>query len=233
MSEVRDVVMVPSLGRPADDFRALADDLRRTGFVPHLVEPPQSFAGEPTLHDLAHEVTSRTDIAALGRFHLVGHAFGNRLSRCLTADHPGRVESLTLLAAGGLVEPEPHIWRSLAGCFDTTLPPEEHLHHVKTAFFAAGNDASVWKGGWMPHVMQYQRAAVQRTNRDDWWPAQVDRVLVVQGLEDAIAPVENGRRYRDESAPHAELIEIEGAGHAMLPEQPAAISAAVVSFLRR
>lgn len=223
--------MVPSLGRPATDFDNLAGQLRHAGFAPHLVEPADSFPGEPTLHDLATEVMNRPEVQKLDRFHLVGHAFGNRLSRCITADNRGRVASLTLLAAGGLVEPQPHIWRALAACFDLSLPPAEHLDNVRTAFFAEGNDASVWSGGWLPAIMQYQRAAVQRTPRDDWWAAQVERVLVVQGLDDAVAPVENGRRYRDESAPHAHLVEIAGAGHAMLPEQPGQIAHAVTAFL--
>jgi pimeloyl-ACP methyl ester carboxylesterase len=231
VTRVRDVLMVPSLGRPATDFSLLAEELAQQGFVPHLVEPPAQFGGEPSLHDLAAELIARDDFSGIDRFHLIGHAFGNRLSRCTTADYPERVESLVLLAAGGLVEPEPHIWMSLAKCFDSMLSDEEHLQHVKTAFFAEGNDASVWSDGWMPDVMTYQRSAVQRTNRNDWWPAQVSRVLVVQGLQDAIAPVENGRRYKAESAPHAQLVEIDGAGHAMLPEQPHRIAEAVLNFL--
>jgi pimeloyl-ACP methyl ester carboxylesterase len=83
----------------------------------------------------------------------------------------------------------------------------------------------------MPGVFRYQRAAVQSTPRDDWWGASVERVLVVQALQDAIAPPGNGRRYVAESAPHARLVEIDGAGHAMLPEQPALIAAALVDFL--
>ncbi|MFN5841031.1 MAG: alpha/beta fold hydrolase, partial [Acidimicrobiaceae bacterium] len=98
-------------------------------------------------------------------------------------------------------------------------------------FFADGNDPTVWRDGWMPTVMRYQRAAVQRTPRDEWWSANVDRVLVVQGLQDAIAPVENGRRYKAESAPHARLVEVNNAGHALLPEQPEAIAEAVLTFL--
>jgi pimeloyl-ACP methyl ester carboxylesterase len=141
------------------------------------------------------------------------------------------VASLTLLAAGGLVEPDPSLWVSLGHCFDPSLPEEEHLHHVRTAFFAPGNDPSVWREGWMPGVFRYQRAAVQSTPRDDWWGASAERVLVVQALQDAIAPPGNGRRYVAESAPHARLVEIDGAGHAMLPEQPALIAAALVDFL--
>jgi len=132
-----------------------------------------------------------------------------------------------------LVEPEEHIWKSLAECFNPELSAEEHLQHVKTAFFAPGNDESAWVDGWFPQVMQYQRSAVLRTPREEWWSANVNKVMVIQGLNDAVAPVENGRRYQAESAPHARLIEIDNAGHALLPEQPDAIADAVLEFLRQ
>jgi pimeloyl-ACP methyl ester carboxylesterase len=228
---VSDVVLVPSLGRPASDFDQLAESLSSAGFAPHLMEPVPQWDGKPTLHDLSDEVVSRLDVKGVDRFHLVGHAFGNRLSRCITADYNDRVESLTLLAAGGLVEPEEHIWVSLAECFNSDLSPEEHLRHVKTAFFAPGNDETVWVDGWYPNVMRYQRAAVVRTPREEWWPANASKVMVIQGLNDQIAPVENGRRYQAESAPHAQLVEINNAGHALLPEQPTAIAEAVLKFL--
>jgi pimeloyl-ACP methyl ester carboxylesterase len=231
MSKSHNVVLVPSLGRPASDFARLERDLAGAGFMPVSVEPFPDWEGEPTLHDLAGSVVANLVEQGVTQFHLIGHAFGNRLSRCITADFNSRVESLTLLAAGGLVEPEPHIWRALSQCYNTELSSEEHLSYVKEAFFADGNDPTVWRDGWMPEVMRYQRAAVQRTPRDEWWSANVDRVLVVQGLQDAIAPVENGRRYKAESAPHAQLVEINNAGHALLPEQPQAIAEAVLTFL--
>ena len=226
------VVLVPSLGRPGSDFDLLSGALRDAGFDPVAIEPRPQFPGSPNLHDLALDTVQRIDEMGIDRFHLVGHAFGNRLSRCITADFPGRVLSLTLLAAGGLVEPEPGIWHALFSCFDPSLSDADHLDAVRTAFFAEGNDPKVWRDGWYPEVMKYQSGAVGSTPREDWWSATVPRVLVVQALQDAIAPVGNGRRYRDESAPHAQLVELSGAGHAMLPEQPEAIASAVVGFLR-
>lgn len=226
------VVLIPSLGRPASDFDYLSAALRASGFETIALDPRPTFSGDPTLHELAADVIQQLDERGVDHFHLIGHAFGNRLSRCITADFNGRVLSLTLLAAGGLVEPEEHIWAALANCFNEALGPDEHLHNVQTGFFADGNDASVWRDGWMTEVMKYQSNAVRSTPRDDWWSASVDRVLVVQALQDAIAPVENGRRYVAESAPHARLVEIDCAGHAMLPEQPAAIATAVIEFLK-
>ncbi len=226
------VVLIPSLGRPASDFDLLCDALVGAGYRAVGIDPRPTFDGKSTLHDLAADTMAQIDAMSIERFHLIGHAFGNRLSRCITADFNSRVLSLTLLAAGGLVEPEEHIWAALAACYDDSLGEDEHMKNVKLGFFAEGNDPSVWRDGWFPEIMKYQRSAVLRTPREDWWNASVDRVLVVQALQDAIAPVENGRRYIAESVIHAHLVEIDGAGHAMLPEQPEAIASAVIEFLK-
>lgn len=226
------VVLIPSLGRPGSDFDLLAGSLQEASFHPVAVDPRPQFPGRPNLHDLALDTIHRIDDMAIENFHLVGHAFGNRLSRCIAADFPDRVLSLTLLAAGGLVEPPAEMWQVLFSCYDQTLSDEDHIAAVRTAFFAEGNDPSSWRGGWHLEIMKYQRRAIASTPREDWWSAAVSRVLVIQASQDAIAPMENGRRYQAESAPHAQLVEIEQSGHAMLPEQPEAIASALIAFLQ-
>ena len=224
------VVLLPSLGRPASDFDHLVGALGAAGHRAVAFDPPMDVPGEPTLHDLATIVVREIDRLDADRVHLVGHAFGNRLSRCVVADHADRIASLTLLAAGGLVHPTPDIAASLFACFDETLSADEHLEHVRRGFFAPGNDPTVWVDGWMAHVARYQSGAVGRTDRADWWDAAAPRALVVQGLQDLIAVPENGRRYVAEH-PEAMLVEIDGAGHALLPERPDDIAVAVIRFL--
>ena len=226
------VVLIPSLGRPSSDFDLLSESLREASFHPVAIDPRPQFPDRPNLHDLALDTIHQIDEMGIENFHLVGHAFGNRLSRCIAADFPERVLSLTLLAAGGLVEPPAEMWQVLFSCYDSTMSDEDHIAAVRTAFFAEGNDPTSWRDGWYPEIMKYQRGAITSTPREDWWSAAVSRVLVVQALQDAIAPVENGRRYQAESAPHAQLVEINGSGHAMLPEQPDAIASALIAFLR-
>lgn len=225
------VVLLPSLGRPASDFDVLCEALQVAGFNTLALDPPHSLPGEPTLHDLAEYVITSIDTAQIGSFHLIGHAIGNRLPRMVTTDYPDRVLSLTLLAAGGHVEMERDILQSLIACYDETLSDEMHMHHVSRAFFAEGNDAEVWRKGWMPDVMRLQQAALSRVDRTEWWDAVAPRVLVVQALQDVIAPKGNGQKYASDHPAITTLVDIDGAGHAMLPEQPEAISAALISFL--
>lgn len=228
-----EVVLLPSLGRGAEDFDDLAEALAAAGLMPIAFGPsvPTVVPPAATLHDLAALVIARLDDAGVDRFHVVGHAFGQRLARCVVADFPERVATLTMLAAGGLVPMPGHIAASLAACFDPSLPPDEHLGHVEQVFFAPGNDATVWRDGWLPEVAAYQSAAVRRTREKDWNGATAPRVLVVQGLQDVCAVPENGRRYVAAHPGVATLVEVDGAGHALLPEQPAAVADAVIDFL--
>src|SRR5262249_56650336 len=57
------------------------------------------------VRDLAGEVAGVIEAIGCGPAHLVGHAFGNRIARCLAVGQPPLVRSVTLLAAGGLIGP--------------------------------------------------------------------------------------------------------------------------------
>ena len=71
----RDVVLLPSLGRPASDFDRLGAALRTSGFMPHALDPSPSFDGEPTLLDLADDVRRTMDTLGIDSAHIIGHAF--------------------------------------------------------------------------------------------------------------------------------------------------------------
>ena len=58
------------------------------------------------------------------------------------------------------------------------------------------------------------------------------RTLIIQGLQDIVAPPENGHMMKKELGDRVELIDIDGAGHALLPERPEAIAKAVVRFAK-
>jgi len=58
-----------------------------------------------SLHDLAADVAGVIEALGCAPAHMIGHAFGNRVARCLAADRPELVCSVILLAAGGLIGP--------------------------------------------------------------------------------------------------------------------------------
>ena len=58
-------------------------------------------------------------------------------------------------------------------------------------------------------------------------------LLVVQGLDDTVARPENGRSLKDDLGDRVHLVELSGAGHALLIEKPAEIADAILTFLAR
>lgn len=232
------VVLIPSLGRSGADFDAFASDVAASGYTAVAVDPRGT--GETTgplqgltLHDLAADVAAV--IAGLDHApcHVVGHAFGNRVARCLAADHPSLVRTVILLAAGGLVEPESEIRRAGQRCFQLDLPDSERLAAVAKAFFSPRSRPALWRDGWWPIAAAAQGAANAATQLEDWWTAGSAPLLVIQGLDDVLVPPANGRALSAELGERVELVELADAGHALLPEQPAAISRYVLAFLDR
>ena len=231
------VLMHPSLGRSVADFDALAADLAAAGFraiglEPGGISPLDPLMPGSTMADFASEVTSCADSIGIERFTALGHAFGNRVMRNVATFFPDRIDAVVLLGAGGKIHGDPEARAAVGATFDLSLDSADRLAAVTTAFFAPGNDASVWLDGWFPDARAVQQAALVSADNDEWWLAESAPMLVVQGLQDRAAPPANGRALLDERAGPTTLVELDNCGHAMLPEQPAMISATVVGFLR-
>jgi pimeloyl-ACP methyl ester carboxylesterase len=230
----RTLVLHPSLGRPASDFDDLAARLAAAGHRVVTLDPRGIGASTGdlaglTLDDCAGDVArvvERLDPVPT-KVTVIGHAFGNRVVRRLSAMRPDLVEAVVLLGAGGRVEGDAEARAALVRCFSA----DRTLDDVATAFFAPGNDASVWAGGWHDAVAAAQAGATRAAVLEDWWDAGTAPMLVVQGLDDRAAPPGNGRALRDGRA-HVTLVELAHAGHALLPEQPDAVAEAVLAFLR-
>jgi len=112
----------------------------------------------------------------------------------LASDRPDLVSAVIMLAAGGKVPPTArNLGRHCVPAFVLFLPQKTRMEFVQSAFFAAGNDPSMWRDGWEPAVAQMQVRASEATSVERWWGAGEARLLVVQGLQDRLAVPENGR----------------------------------------
>ena len=232
----RPVLAVPSQGRSVADFDDLADRLVAAGFKvilaePRGVGPSRGPADGVTMHDLAADAAAVIEACGDGPADVIGHAFGNRVARMLASDRPDLVRRVVLLAAGGMAPVPDDVMRAFELCFQVERGDAERLPAIATVFFAAGNDPSVWLGGWWPEARVLQTAANAATPVADWWDAGSAPLLVVQGLADRMAPPANGRMLKDSLGERVTLVELENASHALLPERPDAIARAVIGFL--
>jgi pimeloyl-ACP methyl ester carboxylesterase len=232
------VLMIPSLGRGAEDFDELSHAVVAAGYRVARLQPrgvghSTGVAERLSMRDLADDAAAGVEAAGGGPAVVLGHAFGQRVARMIAAAHPDKVRAIIALAAGGKASQVPRAAKALTATFDESLSEAEHLEAVRTAFFAPGNDPAVWRAGWYPATMKMQRQA-NASSVDDWWSGGgTVPILVVQGLQDQIATPENGRMLKTEAPDRVELVELDGAAHALLPEKPAEIAQAVTAFLNR
>ena len=232
------IVFIPSRGRGVHDFDDLSRRLVQAGYRAILPEP-RGIGGsrgpleDITYHDLASDVAATIKSVLAGPATIIGHAFGNRIARTLASDHPGLVKQLILLSAGGMVPRSPEIERVTTRFWETDLTRQDRLMALRGAFFASGNDVTAWEGGWYLQTARAQRAADARTPLKEWWAGGSASILVLQGTEDVAAVPENAKKLAAEFPDRVTVVEIPRAGHAMLPEQPEGIAAAILAYLRR
>lgn len=236
LGEGRPVMMIPSLGRGSSDFDDVATRLAARGFFVILPEPRgigSSQGGAPRdLFDLASDAADVLKALCSGPVDIVGHAFGNRVARALATSHPARVRRLILLAGGGEMKPSAAMVAALRGStMQGTKPDAERLKDLQTAFFAPGNDASVWLKGWYPAVASTQARLAQNTPSQTWWKGGTSDILLVQAAEDPIAPPGNGAVLKADIGPRLTIVILPNASHAILPEQPQAVAAVIADYL--
>jgi pimeloyl-ACP methyl ester carboxylesterase len=232
------VVMIPSLGRGAEDFDDLACRVSAAGFrvirpQPRGVEGSRGPIEGVSLRDLASDIAHVITASGAGRAVVLGHADGNRTARATAAYFPQKVSAVILLAAGGKVPAEPDARAALRDSLNTALPDSVRLPQIAKAFFAPGHDPAVWRDGWYPDAARIEIAAGAATPLGDWWAAGAAPVLVVQADEDRIAPPGNAVLVAQDLGARARIVHLANAGHAMLPEQPAAIAAIVIAYLEQ
>lgn len=234
----RPLVLLPGLGRPAEDLDPLADRLIAAGY--RVVQPDPRGSGRSvgplealTLHDLAADVAAVIEAATVGKSIIIGHAFGNRIARMVAADRPDLVEAVVLLGCSGKVQPTPEIAEAIRLAQSVDTPEHIRAEAVRAAWYGPGRNISVWMDGWSQPVMQSYLAAAAATDTASWWTAGTAAVLIVQGADDVSAPPENGALLKQEIGERAELVNLPGVGHAGPVEDPDGVAAVVLDFLSR
>jgi pimeloyl-ACP methyl ester carboxylesterase len=234
-----DVVLVPSAMRGASDFARLQSALTAAGYRSLAVNPRNAGCSsgpldDLTLEDIADDIALVVNELCDGPAHLIGHALGNICVRAAASFRPEVVRSVTVMPCGGHnlanTPPDPVVVAAVGRCHEEHLPDEERLEALRIAFFAPGNDPSVWLGGWWPESAGIARA-IGRTDPVLWWRAGEAPLLIIQPMNDSMAAPEVGRTAAAAIGERARYVEVANCGHAILPEQPEAIASHVIAFL--
>jgi pimeloyl-ACP methyl ester carboxylesterase len=231
------LVLLPSSTRDSEDFDDIARRFAESGLL--VLRPqPRGMCGSTgpmdglTLHDLAKDVAAVVAQKANGPAHVLGHAFGQWVGRMVAADHPALVRSV-ILAAAAARRIDPALRAALAICHDPTQPRSDRLVALRTAFFASGHDPSAWLDNWHPEAGKAQRAATEATPQESWWRAGTSAILDLQAALDPWRPRATENDLRMElGADRVTVRVIEGASHALIPEQPDAVIAEVLAWIK-
>src|SRR5262249_6278106 len=232
------VVLLPSLGRGAADFDAVAERLADAGY--RVLRPqPRGIGGSRgplsgiDLHDCAADGAAVNAPDNNGPAFVVGHAFGNRVARMLATDRPELVRAVALVAANiGKAPSPPRMRAAIRASADPSLSDAERLEALQFAFFAPGNDPRPWLQGWYPEVLAAQRIAGDRTSREEDFAAGQAPILYLQPDHDPLAHVEDAEAYARQFGARVTVVVIERASHAVIAEQPVAVSAALIAYAR-
>jgi pimeloyl-ACP methyl ester carboxylesterase len=143
------------------------------------------------------------------------------------------VRTVILVAAGGLVPPDDEAAAALRRLSMGDVPEEERRNLRRLALLAPASDPRLvdlfvtW-----PATQRAFQSALQATPPADWWHGGEAPMLVVQGLDDRMAPPANGRALAAEFPNRVHLIELPHAGHGLVVEYPEVIAVAICTWLQ-
>jgi pimeloyl-ACP methyl ester carboxylesterase len=232
------IVLLPSLGRGAEDFDEIAVALAMANF--RVLRPQPRGIGQSkgplmgiTLHDYADDVAAVIEQAKGGPAFVVGHAFGNRVARLLATVRPDLVRAVGLIAANVGRDPSPpDVRAAIKASADLSLPQAQRLAALQFAFFAPGNDAHAWLDGWHPGVLAAERIAGDKTPREEDYAAGHAPVLYLQPDHDPLASVDNAADYKRALGDRVTIVVVPNSGHAVVAEQPAFVARELIEYAR-
>jgi pimeloyl-ACP methyl ester carboxylesterase len=224
----------PQLADLADELAVVAWDLP-------VYDAATTADGRPSMADYADDLAALVEHVGGQRSHVLGISMGGVLALEFYRLYPDRVSTLVLADTycGGGTLPEPErsarLARRLAAAEAPTLAALARARAPE--LFSAQADAALVQEAEaimaaIPPAGYRQRAtALAHTDLRAVLPRVAVPTLVLWGDQDTVLPLAESEVLRDGIA-GADLVVIEGAGHASNQERPTEFNAAVRAFVR-
>ena len=119
---------------------------------------------------------------------------------------------------------------ALAIASDTSKPEAARIEALNKVMFAPGNDPRSWLNGWHPALRMAYRKAGQTPSKDTWFNVSNAPVLDLQGDQDPWRPPSTRFELQQVLGNKVTVVVVTNASHAMVPEQPVAITRAIVNW---
>ncbi|MEE4235820.1 MAG: alpha/beta hydrolase [Anderseniella sp.] len=240
-SDVPKALLLPGATGGIRGYIALGTELQSLGLGVAGMNPrgcggSQASLENLTLRDLANDVIDVLSVLCDAPILLIGHAGGNRVARMAATMRPDLITGVVLLAAGGMVPPDQDAQVALSQIMSGSVGRAERHKLYRTALFAPGSKIPDDYFEVSDRSVEFGRAfsaALKATPVGDWWAGGSCPILVIQGLQDRIAPPANGYHLKAEFPDRVEVVDLDGAGHALCSEKPREIAALIAAFARR
>lgn len=239
------IILLPSVGRGAEDFDELGTLLAEAGYRALAIQPRGMGASNgrldnsPSMEDFADDVAAVIRAEGQGPVVVGGHAFGSFVARLTGSRHPDLVRGVAVIAGSpgqtldGASTMGAPAMAFLNECGNLSLPDDVRLKHLYTCFFHKDNDARVWLGGWYPEIKLVQRDAANPMPVDACFPKGTYPVLDIQPSDDTLALPEHFHVLKAKFPTRVSAVVVQRAGHALVPEQPRAVADALIWWTRQ
>lgn len=186
--------------------------------------------GRDTIAAYRDLILAWAEAMALRRFVLAGHSMGGAIGLDFGLHYPHRLAGLVLVGSGAKLRVHPTILQGVREDFPATAKlicdwacGDEIGEHTKRLFLRRLLEAN-------PAVVLGDFLACDRFDVLQRLGEISVPTLVVVGTADRLTPPKYSE-YLREHIPDAQLLLLEGAGHMVMLEQPAAVTAAIADFL--
>ncbi|NGN65634.1 3-oxoadipate enol-lactonase [Streptomyces sp. A7024] len=231
------LLLGPSLGTSVRLWDAQLPALARGHRVirydlPGHGDSPAARLTEPSVPHLAGLVLELADALGIDRFRYAGVSLGGAIGTWLAAHHPDRVESLALLCTSADFG-DPSAWRERAarvrtegvGWLAESAPDRWFTPGYEPSAATASLIAD--QRGADPAGYAACCEALATCDLNDDMGAIAAPTLVLAGRQDRATPPDHARRLAD-GIPRASLVELDGAAHLALAEQPQRVLRALI-----